>query len=75
MKNSTQKRVNKNKLVTLAEAANEYGFSVDYLRELAQRERLTAEKLGKIWVTTFANVEEFIKSRKKVGVYRKDIGN
>ena len=63
----------KNRLISLADAARIYGFSSDYLRHLVLRERLKAQKIGGIWLTTRANVEEFIKSRQRRGVYRDDI--
>ena len=63
----------KNKLISLAEAAEQYGFSHNYLRRLVNRARLNAQKVGNSWVTTPADVEEFIQSRKKMGTYRSDI--
>jgi hypothetical protein len=63
----------KNRLISLADAAKIYGFSPDYLRHLALRKRLKAQKIGGIWVTTYANVEEYIESRQKRGAYRGDI--
>lgn len=64
---------NKDELITLAEVSEQYGFSRGYLRELAARGRLTARKLGNMWVTTPADVEEYIASRKRRGAYREDI--
>jgi hypothetical protein len=63
----------KARLISLAEASELYGFSYGYLRQLARRERLKAIKIGNSWVTTPANVEEYIRSRQKRGVYRDDI--
>jgi hypothetical protein len=63
----------KNRLISLPEAADLYGFHPRYLAELARKGRLQAQKLGDIWVTTPANVEEYIQSRKKRGAYRDDI--
>ncbi len=63
----------KNSLISLADAAHIYGFSPDYLRNLAQKKRLKAQKIGGIWVTSRTNVEEYIKSRQKRGLYRDDI--
>ncbi len=64
----------KNRLISLTDAANIYGFSSNYLRQLIHRKRLRAQKIGGVWLTTRANVEEYIKDRKKRGVYRNDIG-
>ena len=64
---------NKNRLISLADAASIYGFSPDYLRNLVRRKRLKAQKIGGVWLTTRANVEEYIKSRQKRGTYRDDI--
>lgn len=61
-------------LITLKQAAQYCGLSVDFLRVLAEKGRLKAWKLGHIWVTTKADVDEYIASRKKIGAYREDIG-
>jgi len=63
----------KNRLVSLPEAARLYDFNPAYLRQLALRGRLLAQKIGNSWVTTPANVESFIRSRKPTGAFRKDI--
>ena len=63
----------KTRLISLSEAAELYGFSQDYLGELARRGRLKAQKVGKFWVTTPQDVEDFIRSRKNRGVFRDDI--
>ena len=63
----------KGRLISLSEAAEIYGFNADYLRHLAHRGRLQAQKVGRNWITTPANVETYIASRKKMGVYREDI--
>ena len=59
--------------ITLAEAAEMYGFNHDYLSELARKGRLDARKSGGVWLTTPAAVEEYVRSRKRRGVYREDI--
>lgn len=59
--------------ITLAEAAELYGFSQNYLRQLVHKGRLNARKSGGVWLTTPADVETFISSRKKRGTYRDDI--
>ena len=63
----------KNRFISLAEAAELYGFSHNYLRNLARRGRLEAQKIAGAWLTTPANVEEFIRSRQNRGVFREDI--
>ena len=63
----------KTRLISLAEASEMYGFNPQYLSELARKGRLKARKLGDIWVTTPADVEEYIRSRKRRGRYRNDI--
>jgi len=62
-------------LITLKEAAGYCGLSYGFLRQLAERGRLKAWKLGNMWVTTKADVDEYIASRKKIGAYREDIGS
>ena len=61
-------------LITLTEAAARYGFAHTHLRNLVLRGRLAAKKLGRDWVTTPADIEAYIASRQKRGVYRDDIG-
>ena len=63
----------KSRLISLAEAAELYGFSRYYLRNLSQKGRLKAQKVGGAWVTTPQAVEDFIRSRQEKGVYRDDI--
>ena len=63
----------KTRLISLPEAAELYGFSSDYLRNLAQKGRLKAQKVADRWITTPQNVEDYITSRKLRGVYRDDI--
>lgn len=63
----------KYQIISLAEAADLYGFSSVYLSHLARRGRLKAQKVGNSYVTTPADMEEFIESRQKKGVYRDDI--
>jgi excisionase family DNA binding protein len=63
----------KSRLISLAEAAELYGFSRVYLSELAKKGRLEAQKIGNSWVTTPQAVEDYISSRQKRGVYRNDI--
>jgi len=67
------KKPTKNELITFSQAAELYGFTVDYFQKLARRKRIKAKKMGVQWFTTPADVEEFIESREPVGVYRKDI--
>lgn len=64
---------NLDRLISLPEAAAMYGFNPRYLGELARKGRLKAQKVGDVWVTTPANVEAYIISRKKRGAYRDDI--
>lgn len=63
----------KTRLISLPEAAELYGFSGNYLNELARKGRLEARKVGNMWLTTPKDVEVYIESRKKRGVYRDDI--
>ena len=63
----------KDRPITLGEASEMYGFHHNYLAELARKGRLEARKSGKIWLTTPAAVEEYIRSRERRGRYRDDI--
>lgn len=50
-------------LISLAEAAQFSGITQSYLKQIAERGRLRAKKIGRNWVTTQAAVEEYKKSR------------
>ncbi len=63
----------KAELLTLSQAAKYFGFSSDYFRRLAEKGRLKARKVGHIWLTTADDVEVFLASREKRGVYKKHI--
>ena len=63
----------KNRLISLAEAAELYGFSHNSLRRLVNRNRLEAKKIGNSWVTTPNQIEQYIRSRQEKGTFREDI--
>lgn len=63
----------KDDLLTLAQAGAAYGFSGDYLRRLAEKGRLQARKLGRNWLTTSDDMQTFIESRERRGVYKKRV--
>ena len=50
----------KNRLISLPEAAELYGFNAQYLSQLAKKGRLQAQKIGGMWLTTPQNVEIYI---------------
>lgn len=60
-------------LITLAEASQRYDLSPTYLRTIARSGRLKAVKVGRDWLTTPADVEAYIASRTKRGVFRNDL--
>ncbi|MGC9025750.1 MAG: helix-turn-helix domain-containing protein, partial [Chloroflexia bacterium] len=62
----------KGRLISLAEAAKIFGFNRDYRCQLARKGRLKARKVGRDWVTIPADVEAYIASRQRRGVYRDD---
>ncbi|MGB1249001.1 MAG: helix-turn-helix domain-containing protein [Candidatus Promineifilaceae bacterium] len=64
---------NKRRLISLPEAAELYGFHSEYLSTLVRKGRLDGLKVGGRWITTPQDVENFIRSRQKRGVYRADI--
>lgn len=66
------KKPKKDELISFTQAAELYGFSTGYLRELAIRGRMQAKKIGSQWLTTPADVEDYIKSRTVRGVYKKE---
>lgn len=65
------KKPKKADLLTLSQAAKAYSYSSDYLRRLAEKGRLQAQKVGHQWLTTSEDVETFIASREQRGVYKK----
>jgi len=65
-----QETPDKDELITLAQAAERYGFRQHFLRSLARKGRLKARKLGSIWVTTIADVEAYLASRQRRGRYK-----
>lgn len=73
MTDETNQEDDKSRLISLPEAAEQYGFNRRYLSAIARKGRLKAQKIGGIWVTTPANIEEYIRSRKHKGAYRDDI--
>jgi hypothetical protein len=68
------KRAAAHELISLAEASRRYGLSGDYLRTIARKGRLKAQKIGRDWLTTPYDVEAYLGSRKKKGAYRDDLG-
>ena len=60
-------------LISLADAAKIYKLSHGYLRQLAIKGRLKAQKVGRDWLTSPADIEEYIATREKRGVYRTDL--
>lgn len=73
MTDETGSEEDKTRLISLAEAAEIYGFSHNYLRNIARKGRLGAKKIAGSWITTPQDMEAFILSRQERGVYRNDI--
>ena len=71
--NSTDNTNDKQRLISLPEAAEQYGFNSRFLGELARKGRLRAQKIGHRWVTTPEDVEDYIRSRQRTGLFRNDI--
>lgn len=69
----TEENTDKTRLISIPQAAEIYGFHPEYLSKLAKKGRLKAHKIGKMWVTTQIDMEDFIRSRTKKGAYRDDI--
>lgn len=62
-------------LISLQEAAEYAGLSKGTLHDYAKKGRLKARKLGWMWVTTRAAVDEYLQSRELTSIpkkYRKD---
>ena len=58
----------KDQLLTLSQAGKRYGYSSDYFRRLAEKGRLSAQKVGHQWLTTADDVKTFLESREQRGV-------
>lgn len=52
-------------LITLRKASAVYGYSQDYLRNLINRNKLNAQKRGKLWYVKIADLEEYISNTGK----------
>ena len=50
-------------LITLQEAAEHAGLTYDTLLNYVRRGRLKARKMGWMWVTTRAAIDEYLQSR------------
>ena len=70
---AAKKKKKGKELLTLSQVATAYGYSGDYLRRLAEKGRLRARKLGRNWLTTADDMEAFLESRERRGVYKKRI--
>jgi excisionase family DNA binding protein len=67
------KKQDDQELITISEAAQRFGLSPQYLRDIARSGRLKARKIGRDWLTTAVDVEIYIQSRRKKGAFREDI--
>ena len=63
----------KQRLISMGEAAELYGFTRFHFSQLAKKGRLKAKKVGGRWLTTPTDVEDYIQSRQKRGAYRDDV--
>jgi excisionase family DNA binding protein len=63
----------KTRLISMGEAAELYNFTRYHFSQLARRGRLKAQKVGGRWLTTPADVEEYIRSREQRGAFRNDV--
>jgi hypothetical protein len=50
-------------LISLQQAAEYSGLAKDSLHDYAKRGRLKAKKIGWMWVTTYAAIDEYLASR------------
>ena len=66
-------RDDKTRLISLSQASEQYGLDNNYLGQLARRGRLKAKKIAGVWLTTPADIEAYIRSRQRKGVYRDDV--
>ena len=59
--------VDPKKLVTLQQAADEFGYTAEHLRVLATEGRLEAWLVGAYWITTREAVRSYIKHSRPPG--------
>ena len=60
--------VDPEKLISLAQLAQEFGYNAEHLRQLAVQKRLRAWLIsGAMWVTTRQHLVEYMESRKSTG--------
>jgi excisionase family DNA binding protein len=62
-------------LISLQEAAEYAGLEKSTLHNYARRGRLKAKRLGPIWVTTKAAIDEYLASRSLENIPKKFRGN
>ena len=55
----------KERLISLAEAAERSGLAHSTLRRYAWEGKLNAKKIGRDWLTTMADVEEYLEGRQR----------
>jgi predicted site-specific integrase-resolvase len=55
----------KDELISLEEAARICGLSPASLRRYAWQGKLKARKIANVWVTTLADVEEYLENRQR----------
>ena len=65
------KLIDPTKLISLADAAREFKFHGEHLRQLCAIGRLEGWFVGNTWLTTRENVEAYLASRKRVTRPRK----
>ena len=65
------KLIDPSKLISLADAAREFKYNGEHLRQLIVAGRLEAWFVGNTWITTRENVEVYLASRKRVTRPRK----
>ena len=58
-------------LISLQEAAEHCGLTKGTLHEYAKKGRLKAKKIGQMWVTTRAAVDEYMQSRNLENIPKK----
>jgi excisionase family DNA binding protein len=58
-------------LISLQEAAEHCGLTKGTLHEYAKKGRLKAKKIGRMWVTTRAAVDEYMRSRNLENIPKK----
>ena len=65
--NCMSELIDPEKLIGLTDAAREFGYNAEHLRQLVVQGKIKAWRVAGAWITTRENVLEYMRSRKSEG--------